>query len=99
IPIFLNAGDGRLVPGRTLEAGNGTYSVAAGDFNNDGRADLVSSDSVSNDITVFLGQGDGTFRRLPPFSASQRPQSVVVDDFDHDGREDLAVLAGCGDGF
>jgi hypothetical protein len=37
-----------------------TWSIAAGDFNGDGRMDFVASSD--NTIVVFLGNGDGTFQ-------------------------------------
>src|SRR6266850_50589 len=80
ISILLGSGDGSLLQGETLQAGRSTSSVASGDFNNDGRADLAASNTGSNDISVFLGQGDGTFRTLPTFAAAQYPVTVLVGD-------------------
>ena len=41
--------------------GDGPRSVEAGDFNGDGRKDLVVVDAASNDVWIFLGRGDGRF--------------------------------------
>jgi len=36
-------------------------SIAAGDFNGDGRPDIVSANSQAESVTVRLNLGDGTF--------------------------------------
>ncbi len=65
-------------------------TVSAGDFNNDGLADLVALDGVS------LGNGDGTFQ------APRSPITGLSGDFNGDGKLDLATNAavhlGNGDG-
>ena len=44
-------------------AGAEPYSVAVGDFNGDGKLDLVLADYSSGTVSVLLGRGDGTFPR------------------------------------
>jgi hypothetical protein len=82
-------------------------SVAIGDFNGDGRPDLVAADFGGNEVSVFLGNGDGTFGPKAEFPTGPNPTSVAIGDFNGDGRRDLAtadfsfmvsVLLGTGDG-
>src|SRR5258708_37281057 len=72
----------------------GSYpdSVAVGDFNGDGKADLAVAMFSANSVTVLLGNGDGTFQ-TPAFSyaAGNVAQSVAVGDFNGVGREVLDV--------
>lgn len=80
-------------PGSPFPAGSGSYSVAAGDLNGDGKPDLAISDVGSSNVTVLLGSGTGSFAAAPgsPYLAGSDPQSVIMGDFNRDGRLDLAV--------
>jgi len=75
-----------------------------GDFNGDGKADLVSliarriGSQVSEFITVLAGKGDGTFSALPSViipagDAFHLATQVNVGDFNGDGVADL-ILSG-----
>jgi hypothetical protein len=68
-------------------------SVAVGDFNGDGKADLAAANEFNNTVSVLLGKGDGTFAAAPssPITGLTNPASVAVGDFNHDGKLDLAV--------
>ena len=60
-----------------------------GDFNGDGKADLVFANELS--VKVLLGNGDGTFQAALIFPAGTSPLSVAVADFNGDGKMDLVV--------
>ena len=73
--------------------GAGTYptSVAVGDFNGDGKADLAVTNGSANTVSILLGKGDGTFQAAVNYGAGSNPVSVAVGDFNGDGKADLAV--------
>ena len=68
--------------------------VATGDFNGDGKLDIVAGNANAFNILVFLGNGDGSFQTAVSYPLPFFPGSIVVGDFDGDGRPDLAVAAG-----
>jgi hypothetical protein len=65
--------------------------VAVGDFNGDGKPDLVTANAGSNDVSVLLGNGDGTFGPQQTFTVGSTPVSVAVGDFNGDGKLDLVA--------
>ncbi|AEI88384.1 MAG: VCBS repeat-containing protein [Candidatus Midichloria mitochondrii] len=48
--------------------GSGPAVITAADLNNDGKIDLVSTNSMSNNISLLIGNGDGSFK--PAISCS-----------------------------
>src|SRR5437899_10738955 len=103
VSVLLGRGDGTFGPESVSSVGVGPVAVAVGDFNLDGRQDLVVANQgiaflgeeeqgfYSSDLSVQLGLGDGTFEaqvRVPTRSA---PSSVSIGDFNQDGRDELAV--------
>ncbi len=73
--------------------GRSSYVAAVGDFNKDGKLDLVWVSSVGNLVSVLLGKGDGTFQDPVDYGVGWNPSGVVVGDFNGDGNLDLAVTS------
>ena len=70
----------------------GATSVAIGDFNGDGKADLAVGAGTGG-LDVLLGNGDGTFKLAVKYAAGLAAW-VAVGDFNNDGLSDLAVANG-----
>jgi hypothetical protein len=71
-------------------------SLAVGDFNGDGRPDLVVTNSNGKTVSVLLnttpaGAATPTFAPQQTFAVGTQAIGVVVADFNGDGRPDLAV--------
>jgi hypothetical protein len=85
--VCLGKGSGKFqnLPG--FGTFTGPVQTAAGDFNRDGKLDLVVA--ASDGLYLLLGNGDGTFQ----------PQQMIVDlGFYDSGTGFMAVLLGNGDG-
>ncbi len=65
--------------------------VATGDFNGDGKKDIVAANYNSNTISVLLANGDGTYQPAVNYTVGSNPKAVVIGDFNGDGKPDLAV--------
>ena len=100
LTIFLGNGDGTFRQGQTIGFGSGLpvgerpASIFTGDFNKDGKLDVLVwvYDNVegtqNHNVYEFLGNGDGTFAPakliLPNFGF------FGMADFNHDGLPDIA---------
>ena len=97
--VALSNGDGTYQPWVSyapLNQGEIPQSVAVGDFNGDGEADVVVSicdcAGFQPGLEVYLGNGDGTLR--PPAMKISLPFGVGITatDVNHDGKQDLILL-------
>jgi hypothetical protein len=66
-------------------------AVATGEFNNDGKLDLVVADRNSNVVSLLLGNGAGSFGTATTFQVGNAPVDLTTGYFDGDGNMDLAV--------
>jgi hypothetical protein len=91
VSILLGRGDGTFEAPTNYAAGQGPVSVAVGDLNGDGRADLAVANDLSANVSLLLGNGDGTFAAPIHFGAGARPRAVAIGDFNGDGRSDMVI--------
>jgi hypothetical protein len=74
--------------------------IVSGDFNNDGKVDLVVQLTGTNQVAVFLGKGDGTFES-PKYVTLTLPSGqvfaaspIIAADYNQDGKLDLVAVSG-----
>ncbi len=65
------------------------FSVAIGDFNNDGKQDLAVTNQ--NGVAIRLGDGLGGFTGTTTATVGGSPFSVAISDFNNDGNQDFAT--------
>jgi VCBS repeat protein/FG-GAP repeat protein len=94
VTILLGDGMGAFAEpgGSPVAVGTGPSSVAAGDFNLDGKPDLAVANYRSFNVSILLGNGMGGFAQPAnsPISGLG-PSFLTVCDFNLDGKPDLAV--------
>jgi len=86
VSILLGNGDGTLQPSVPYGPFTDAFSLATGDFNQDGALDIAVGDTSSG--SLLLGNGDGTFRTGNSIGASNAVFFAVAD-FNGDGKLDL----------
>src|SRR5882757_2354939 len=83
-------------PRQVAQVASGSNVVAHGDFNNDGREDLVvityNATSQTYIDQLYLSSGDGTYDAPKALPALVQ----AVGDFNHDGKLDFAALGSPG---
>jgi hypothetical protein len=113
IAVFLNNGAGEfgapiITPVQLTDTmGLNVGALAVGDFNEDGKPDLVVGTIAGSQVSiVLLGKGDGTFTQQPPIPNSFGFFHAEAVDLNGDGHQDLvfaengniSVSLGKGDG-
>jgi hypothetical protein len=91
VATLLGNGDGTFQAPLSSPASGQPIALAAADFNNDNKLDLVTMDSTS--VSVLLGSGDGTFQAPIDTSLPNASSGLVVADFNQDGDTDIATSA------
>ncbi len=106
ISVFFGNGDGTFQDGVVTQPTFTMETLGVGDFNRDGKLDVVTAGTGS--VNVFFGNGDGSFQYGASYPSGTSPESIAVADFNNDHKLDLAianseggsvsVLIGNGDG-
>ena len=102
VSVLLGNGDGSFQPAQTAATGTYPISLAAGDFNADGKLDLATAnwddggvgEYGNNAVNILLGRGNGTFVGPVVLGISQAwayPRSIATGDLNADGKSDLVV--------
>jgi len=94
VSVRLGNANGTFQPAQTSAAGVYPDSIAVGDFNGDGKTDLVATAGWQT-VAILIGNGNGTFQppAFVPIAGYGAALSVAVGDLDADGKMDLAVAS------
>jgi hypothetical protein len=91
--VLLGNGDGTFTLSEEFDARNHVNSIAVGDFNADGNADIVVSD-FQGAAQVYFGDGTGNFQLPELITPNGAPVAVAAADFNGDGVTDIATASG-----
>jgi hypothetical protein len=91
VSVLLGNGNGTFQTPQNLAVGLAAQSVAAGDFNNDGRLDLAVNNTASNSVSVLTNTGGGNFSTATIGLGNGEAGAPAAGDFNGDGITDLAV--------
>jgi hypothetical protein len=92
------AGGFALEGGAAISLGVHVTSVAAGDFNSDGRIDLAATQSDGNQVMLLVRNAPNTGFAAPvQFPTGANPVAIAVGDYNGDGLADLATANRTGD--
>src|SRR5689334_24386144 len=83
-----NARAGQFLEGQSFPGGAGTIAMATGDFNGDGKVDVVLGNATDHTVGIILGNGDGSFQLPMNFGGGSSVDYVAVGDFNKDGHLD-----------
>jgi hypothetical protein len=74
-----------------VDCSDGPIAVTAGDFNHDGKLDVATANSISDDVTVFLGDGQGGLTASLTLDAPSGPSAIASGNLNGDNFPDLVV--------
>ncbi len=98
VSILQGNGDGSFKQPESYPTGKMTNSIAAGDLNNDGHTDMVTTNTGIlvkaqwGNVSILFGNGDTTFQEAIQLIAGPYPNSVSLADLNHDGNLDLTIV-------
>lgn len=66
-------------------------SAVTGDFNGDGKSDIVTANYTNNSVSILINDGSGSFTKVQDKTVGTIPRAIVAGYFNNDSRLDLAV--------
>jgi hypothetical protein len=96
VSVLYGRGKGRFGPPHNYEIGQpgdlqGAFSIALGDVNGDGKADVVTGNRASKSVSLLMNDGHGALERPINYSLARQPWDVALADLNGDGSRDIAT--------
>ncbi len=97
LDVFLGNGNGTFGPVSSTLTEFGPTAPLVGDFNGDGKTDIVIPHCCgATDMTFLQGNGNGTFQPEVEFNGGPSPYVALAADLNGDGSPDLVVAGNDG---
>jgi hypothetical protein len=93
--LFGDSVSGFKTPAIFFKVGKHPYQrLRTADINNDGNADIITTNLDAGNATVLLGDGKGNFSEATasPFPCGDSPFGIATGDVNADGKPDLAII-------
>lgn len=82
----------QLFPASQIATGGSSVALASADLNNDGKPDLVTSNSSGNSFTVLIANNSASgYAPGVSYPVAGGPADVALADFNNDGKIDVAT--------
>lgn len=95
VNVYLNSGNNAALftafSASSVNVGFSIRNLIVGDFNNDGRNDIVASSSTSNSVALLLGTATGIFTGSTSFATPVTAPVITAGRFNNDNNLDLVV--------
>jgi hypothetical protein len=95
VGIFLGYGNGSFAPQEIypVNKNSNPHSIATGDFDNDGKADIVVVNILANNFNIYFGYVNGTFTSLSTYMTGlgSNPSAIAVADLNKDKNLDIII--------
>lgn len=94
--VLLAVGRGQFTTSTSTSTGSNPSGVCTGDFNLDGKQDMVVVSTGANTVAINYGNGAGGFTGVAPGTTivvGASPKHCIVADFDKNGRPDIAITS------
>jgi hypothetical protein len=101
ISVLKGDGKGNLAAAQTYRGGADVYSFIVADFNGDNLPEILTADSLENQVALFTNDGSGNYGApqgetigytLGPMNAPDSQTPIEVADLNGDGKPDLLLV-------
>jgi hypothetical protein len=90
LSVYRGNGNGTFAAPQTVATGGIPNSIAAADFDGNGRTDVVAI--VNNNAALLLSNPDGTLQSPTNYAMGGNPGAITTGDFNGDGAPDISVV-------
>jgi hypothetical protein len=93
--VAFDGKDAKRIPIMRWAPGRSVQGLSRGDFNRDGKEDIIFTRHDPREAVILLGDGSGNFARATVEGLPMRPQAnyeVTVADVNSDSRPDVILM-------